>query len=79
MRGVAGACGPSPCADTPGNTAPTPEQDRTRGHGLPAMRIRARQAGGTLSVESVPGEGTVVTVAVPLTSFVPDPLEESVA
>ncbi|MHC3468631.1 sensor histidine kinase [Streptomyces sp. 7R007] len=37
-----------------------------RGHGLPAMRIRARQSGGTLSVESVPGEGTVVSVAVPL-------------
>ncbi|MFI7500892.1 sensor histidine kinase [Streptomyces sp. NPDC049687] len=40
--------------------------DRTRGHGLPAMRIRARQSGGTLTVESTPGEGTVVSVAVPL-------------
>ncbi|WP_405965047.1 histidine kinase [Streptomyces sp. NBC_00723] len=59
-------------------TAPVPEQDRTRGHGLPAMRIRARQAGGTLSVESTPGEGTVVTVAVPLTSFVPDLHKEPV-
>jgi signal transduction histidine kinase len=38
----------------------------TRGHGLPAMRIRARQAGGGLTVESTPGEGTVVSVAVPL-------------
>jgi signal transduction histidine kinase len=31
------------------------------------MRIRARQAGGTLTVESTPGEGTVVSVAVPFT------------
>ncbi|MER5440027.1 sensor histidine kinase [Streptomyces sp. NPDC002790] len=38
----------------------------TRGHGLPGMRNRARQAGGTLDVESVPGEGTVVTMSVPL-------------
>ncbi|MCX4759826.1 sensor histidine kinase [Streptomyces sp. NBC_01275] len=41
--------------------------DRARGHGLPAMRIRARQSGGALTVESTPGEGTVVSVAVPLT------------
>jgi signal transduction histidine kinase len=38
----------------------------SRGHGLPAMRIRAHQAGGTLTVESAPGEGTVVSAAVPL-------------
>ncbi|MGW0877276.1 histidine kinase [Streptomyces sp. NPDC002740] len=68
----------APDTETP-DSAPMPERDRTRGHGLPAMRIRARQAGGTLSVESAPGEGTVVTVAVPLTSFVPDPLKEPVA
>ncbi|MEU1187515.1 sensor histidine kinase [Streptomyces sp. NPDC005859] len=59
-------------------TAAAPGRDRTRGHGLPAMRIRARQAGGTLSVESAPGEGTVVTVAVPLASFVPAPTKEPV-
>ncbi|WP_329225087.1 sensor histidine kinase [Streptomyces canus] len=41
-------------------------ESSTRGHGLPAMRIRARQAGGGLTVESTPGEGTVVSVAVPL-------------
>ncbi|WP_234047090.1 sensor histidine kinase [Streptomyces adelaidensis] len=46
------------------------EASRERGHGLPAMRIRARQSGGTLTVESVPGEGTVVSVAIPL-SLVP--------
>ncbi|MFJ1970065.1 histidine kinase [Streptomyces sp. NPDC087903] len=49
--------------------APPPVPDRVRGHGLPAMRIRARQAGGTLTVESTPGEGTVVSAAVPLTPW----------
>ncbi|MFE9438607.1 sensor histidine kinase [Streptomyces sp. NPDC006602] len=44
-----------------------PAPDSARGHGLPAMRIRAVQAGGTLTVESTPGEGTVVSAAIPLT------------
>jgi signal transduction histidine kinase len=48
-------------------TASPAAPDRTRGHGLPAMRIRARQSGGTLTVESTPGEGTVVSAAIPLT------------
>ncbi|GHG53376.1 two-component sensor histidine kinase [Streptomyces griseocarneus] len=39
---------------------------RGRGHGLPAMRARAEQVGGRLSVESAPGEGTVVSARVPL-------------
>ncbi|MFI8433633.1 sensor histidine kinase [Streptomyces sp. NPDC079020] len=38
-----------------------------RGHGLPAMRARVRQLGGTLTIESAPGEGTVLSAAVPLT------------
>ncbi|MFC8099737.1 sensor histidine kinase [Streptomyces sp. NPDC057363] len=37
-----------------------------RGHGLPAMRARLRQLGGILTVESAPGEGTVLSAAVPL-------------
>lgn len=37
-----------------------------RGHGLPAMRARVRQLGGTLTVETAPGEGTVLSVAVPV-------------
>ncbi|ANB07070.1 nickel transporter [Streptomyces ambofaciens] len=37
-----------------------------RGHGLPAMHARLRQLGGTLTVESAPGEGTVLSAAVPL-------------
>ncbi|MEU4660035.1 ATP-binding protein, partial [Streptomyces sp. NPDC023723] len=36
-----------------------------RGHGLALMRMRARAAGGALTVESAPGEGTVVTMSVP--------------
>ncbi|WP_435238537.1 sensor histidine kinase [Streptomyces sp. YPW6] len=39
-----------------------------RGHGLPAMRARVRQLGGTLTVESAPGEGTVLSAEVPLTT-----------
>jgi signal transduction histidine kinase len=37
-----------------------------RGHGLPAIRARTRQLGGTLTIESAPGEGTVLSVAIPL-------------
>ncbi|MFD0369913.1 sensor histidine kinase [Streptomyces sp. NPDC059071] len=40
--------------------------DGVRGHGLPAMRVRARQLGGTLTIESTPGEGTVLSAAIPL-------------
>ncbi|MFG3259491.1 sensor histidine kinase [Streptomyces sp. NPDC048172] len=36
-----------------------------RGHGLPAMHARVRQFGGTLTVESTPGEGTVLSAAIP--------------
>lgn len=39
-----------------------------RGFGLPAMRGRARRAGGTLRLESTPGEGTVLTATFPLPS-----------
>ncbi|WP_432277472.1 sensor histidine kinase [Kitasatospora brasiliensis] len=37
-----------------------------RGYGLPAMRARLRQLGGSLTVESSPGEGTVVSAAIPM-------------
>ncbi|KOU39333.1 nickel transporter [Streptomyces sp. WM6378] len=37
-----------------------------RGHGLPAMYARVRQLGGSLTVESAPGEGTVLSAAIPL-------------
>ncbi len=37
------------------------------GYGLEAMHRRAREAGGKLQVHSVPGEGTVIDVALPWT------------
>ncbi|WP_336159315.1 sensor histidine kinase [Amycolatopsis sp. VC5-11] len=37
-----------------------------RGHGLPAMRARATQLGGRLTVESAPGQGTAISAAIPL-------------
>ncbi|NEA15852.1 ATP-binding protein, partial [Streptomyces halstedii] len=40
------------------------------GFGLPAMRARARSLGGTLSVESAPGQGTAVAVTLPLPAAV---------
>jgi signal transduction histidine kinase len=38
------------------------------GHGLPAMRARLGQLGGSLSVESAPGAGMTVTAVLPLSS-----------
>lgn len=43
-----------------------PAPGSVRGHGLPAMRARARQLGGDLTIESAPGEGTVLSVSIPL-------------
>jgi signal transduction histidine kinase len=47
-------------------TALPDSPDTEHGHGLPAMRARLRALGGTLTVESAPGEGTVLSAAVPL-------------
>ncbi|MCD7440933.1 sensor histidine kinase [Streptomyces lincolnensis] len=55
----------------PGRRPAGRHPEGTRGHGLPAMRIRARQLGGAFAVESAPGEGTVVSVAVPLAPLAP--------
>ncbi|MFI6339880.1 sensor histidine kinase [Streptomyces sp. NPDC050535] len=43
-----------------------PAASGVRGHGMPAMRVRAGQLGGTLTIESAPGEGAVLSVAIPL-------------
>ncbi|MGW5456276.1 sensor histidine kinase [Nocardia sp. NPDC003979] len=42
-----------------------------RGHGLPAIRARVHQLGGTCAIESAPGEGTVLSVSIPLAPVVP--------
>ncbi|MEU8134750.1 sensor histidine kinase [Streptodolium elevatio] len=47
--------------------------DGGRGHGLSAMRARLRQLGGTLTIESSPGDGTVVSASVPLPDSRPEP------
>ncbi|WP_280183606.1 sensor histidine kinase [Nocardia cyriacigeorgica] len=39
---------------------------RDRGYGLPAIRARLQQLGGTLTIESAPGEGAVLSAAIPL-------------
>ncbi|MFE0188785.1 sensor histidine kinase [Streptomyces sp. NPDC058989] len=54
---------PPPAPYTPVSPAAS---GRERGHGLPAMYARMRQLGGTLTIESAPGEGTVLSAAVPL-------------
>ncbi|GGV01798.1 two-component sensor histidine kinase [Kitasatospora herbaricolor] len=51
---------------TPPAEGTGPDGPTGRGHGLPAMRARLRRFGGTLTVESSPGEGTVVSAAIPL-------------
>ena len=39
---------------------------RREGLGLVGMRARARAAGGTLKMESMPGKGVTITVRLPL-------------
>ena len=41
------------------------------GFGLPAKRVRVARVGGTLTLESVPGEGTTLVVEVPLAAPTP--------
>jgi signal transduction histidine kinase len=55
--------------------APTDAPAGMRGHGLPAMHARLRQLGGTLTVESAPGEGTALSAAVPLDPPRTDPAD----
>ncbi|MDN5858073.1 MAG: histidine kinase [Pseudonocardia sp.] len=47
--------------------APVPS-GRRGGFGIAAMRSRAEELGGSLALESAPGEGTALTVTVPATS-----------
>jgi signal transduction histidine kinase len=50
----------------PGAATAAKASEPARGYGLPAVRARLRQLGGTLTVESAPGEGTVLSAAIPL-------------
>ncbi len=43
----------------------TPSPHDTRGMGLDSMRYRARALGGELTLDSLPGEGTIVTCEIP--------------
>ena len=45
--------------------AAVPEPSASGGYGLRAMRQRIEQLGGTFSLETAPGEGTVVAAEVP--------------
>ncbi len=44
-----------------------PPPSANGGYGLRAMRQRVEQLGGELSVESSPGEGTIIAAQFPLT------------
>ncbi|MFF2842212.1 sensor histidine kinase [Paenarthrobacter sp. NPDC057981] len=46
--------------------AAVPSPSPTGGYGLRAMRQRVKQLGGELSVESSPGEGTIIAAQLPL-------------
>ncbi|MGW3720737.1 sensor histidine kinase [Streptomyces sp. NPDC005133] len=54
------------CGFTPPAPAALRPAAGVRGHGVPAMRARLHQLGGTLTIESAPGDGTVVSAEVPL-------------
>lgn len=56
----------------PGGATPL---DREAGFGLATMRDRVRALGGTLSVESAPGQGTAIAVLLPLVPGEPDPAD----
>ncbi|MEV0437004.1 sensor histidine kinase [Nocardia sp. NPDC050413] len=56
------------CGFDPGDVG---DPAQHRGHGLPAIRARVRQLGGTCAIESAPGEGTVLSVSIPLAPVAP--------
>ncbi|MGW6838214.1 sensor histidine kinase [Streptomyces sp. NPDC054949] len=57
---------PVPGGPVPGGSVPSGPATGHRGHGLPAIRARVSQLGGDLTVESTPGEGTVLSASIPL-------------
>ncbi|BAS14711.1 hypothetical protein AHiyo8_30140 [Arthrobacter sp. Hiyo8] len=54
-----------------------PPPSEKGGYGLRAMRQRVEQLGGVFSVESSPGEGTVVAAQLPLPVTEPDQAHQS--
>ena len=50
-------------------TTPEPASDHSGGYGLIAMRQRAAQLGGEVTIESEPDEGTTLTLQLPLHLF----------
>jgi signal transduction histidine kinase len=45
------------------------DPSRANGHGLENMRLRAEQLGGAISVHSIPGDGTQITLELPVRRF----------
>ena len=43
-------------------------EEAVGGFRLPALRARVRELGGTVGVESEPGEGTAIAISLPLGS-----------
>jgi signal transduction histidine kinase len=52
------------------DSRPGETNGRSGGFGLAGMRERAEQTGGTLTVESAPGEGTTIALELPATGRV---------
>ncbi|CAL9459602.1 hypothetical protein SUDANB38_02626 [Streptomyces sp. enrichment culture] len=68
-RGFDPSAGPSGGVPVGGpGGGPAAGASGVRGHGLPAMRARVAALGGTLTVESAPGEGTVLSASIPVPS-----------
>jgi small-conductance mechanosensitive channel/anti-sigma regulatory factor (Ser/Thr protein kinase) len=57
---------------------PAPDHE-TGGFGLAAMRSRVRSLGGVLTIESAPGEGTVLTTQIPTAQNAASPETEAVS
>lgn len=57
---------------------PAPDHE-TGGFGLAAMRSRVRSLGGVLTIESAPGEGTVMTTQIPTAQYAASPETEAVS
>lgn len=55
----------------------SPSRQPASGFGLKALRARAEQLGGSLSIESTSGEGTTIALALPAVGSEPSPFSET--